>query len=173
MSDRPALLVTVAADTVTFSLTRAGGAPAPVAVPVGPAALGRAGLDGTSDPPAPEDLTNALGAVADHVDDVAIAVPEVVDAPLHIAGRGVWHLVTVEAGHDPGGDEVVLDRAEVEEVFRAVATETREDRRHNPGLDPDQVDSIIAVCCVVLGTMRRLGLEAATFHRDAPVWATA
>ena len=46
-----------------------------------------------------------------------------------------------------------------EDVFRALATERRADRLHNPGLEPSRVDTILGTCCLVLAVMRRLQLE--------------
>ena len=44
--------------------------------------------------------------------------------------------LAVEHGGVAEGAAVVLERDAAEEVFRALATETRADRLHNPGLDP-------------------------------------
>ena len=65
-------------------------------------------------------------------------MPAVVDAhDVHVRGDEAWHLATVEHGRSPDGhDGSVVDRDAVEEVFRTLATETRAERLHNPGLDP-------------------------------------
>ena len=103
----------------------------------------------------------------DHVDDVMRDVPAVIDAhDVHLRGDEAWHLATVELGRPPTGPSHVVDRDAMEEVFRALATEPRAQRRHNPGLDPVRVDSVLATCCVVVGVMRRLQLAAVSF--DAP-----
>jgi hypothetical protein len=130
------------------------------ALPVGPAVLLAEEL-GDADPPAPGQLTNAIGAVADHVDDVLRWRPAVVDASdVRLRGDEAWHLARVERGHEPDGAAVRLSRDEAEEVFRALATERRADRLHNPGLDPGRVDSVVATCCVLVGLMRKLHLDA-------------
>ena len=49
-----------------------------------------------------------------------------------------------------------LGRDDLEDLFRTLATERRRDRLHNPALQPDRVDSILATCCAVLAIMRRL-----------------
>jgi exopolyphosphatase/pppGpp-phosphohydrolase len=59
---------------------------------------------------------------------------------------------------------VVVDRDGAEEVFRALATESRADRLHNPGLEPARVDTVLAASCVLVGMMRRLQLDAVTIE---------
>ena len=129
-------------------------------LPIGPLAL----LDGPmqrDDPPAPEQLTNALGFVQDHLDDVLIAAPSVAATPSVVAvGEHAVALAQVETSTVPMPYR--LDRADADEVFRTLATEPIADRRHNPGLPATHVESIVATCCVILGIMRRLGLDAIT-----------
>ncbi len=128
-------------------------------VPVGPATL----LDGPlrgSDPPLPADLTNALGLVHDHLDDLIIEAPSIAAAPAVIAsGAHAEAMARVEIGADeiPIGYE--LHRADADEVFRTLAVEDASDRRRNPGLPDGHVESIVATCCVILGIMRRLDLR--------------
>jgi hypothetical protein len=128
-------------------------------VPVGPATL----LDGPlrgNDPPLPADLTNALGLVQDHLDDLLIEAPSIAATPAVIAsGAHAEAMARVEIGADeiPIGYE--LHRAAADEVFRTLAVEDAADRRHNPGLPDEHVESIVATCCVILGVMRRLDLR--------------
>jgi exopolyphosphatase/pppGpp-phosphohydrolase len=138
-------------------------------LPVGPGALlGEELVD--PDPPTPEQLTNALGAVVDHLDDVVRLQPDVADATdVRVGGAEAWHLATVERGRPPDGGDVQLDRDGVEEVFRAIATESRADRVHNPGLDPDRVDTVVATCCVLVALMRKLHLASLRVVRTPDV----
>lgn len=53
----------------------------------------------------------------------------------------------------------VLTRAAAEDVFRTLATEPIEDRRHNPGLEPGRVDVIVGGCCILQAILRFFGLE--------------
>lgn len=128
-------------------------------VPIGPATL-LAGPLRSSDPPMPADLTNALGLVQDHLDDLLIEAPAIAATPAVIAsGAHAEAMARVEIGADviPIGYE--LHRADADEVFRTLAVEGAADRRHNPGLPGDHVESIVATCCVILGIMRRLDLR--------------
>lgn len=128
-------------------------------LPVGPLAL----LDGplgTADPPTAVDLTNALGLVHDHLDDVLMAAPSITAAPsFTAAGEHARAMAHVEIGKDSIPDGYLLQRDAAEEVFRTLVVESRAERRFNPGLDAGHVDSIVATCCVILGLMRRLGLH--------------
>ena len=156
----------VAVDASTVTVSHRG---RDFRLPVGPGALLGDEL-ADPDPPTAAQLTNALGAVADHLDDVVRLQPDVVDATdVRVRGAEPWHLATVERGAPPEGDEVELERDEVEEVFRALATESRADRVHNPGLDPDRVDTVVATCCVLVGLMRKLHLASVRVVRAAGV----
>jgi hypothetical protein len=136
-------------------------------IPVGPAQLLATDLV-DPDPPTPAQLTNAVGRVADHVDDVLRDVPETIDAhDVHVRGDELWHLAAVELGRAPSTSSVVIDRDAAEEVFRTLATESRAARLHNPCLEPARVDTVLAASCVLIGMMRRLHLEAVTIEAAA------
>jgi len=108
----------------------------------------------------PVALSNALGAVHDHLDDVLIATPEM-RSPSSVTARGphVLSLARVEHGNDRLPADYRLSRSGADEVFRTVVGEAPAERVHNPGLDPAHVHTIIPTCCVVLGLMRRLELR--------------
>jgi hypothetical protein len=133
-------------------------------IPIGPEVLLRTDLL-DPDPATAIGLTNAIGAVVDHVDDVLREVPAVIDASdVHVRGEELWHLAVVERGAPLAESSVRIEREAAEEVFRALATESRADRLHNPGLEPDRVDSVLAASCVLVGLMRRLHLDAVTIE---------
>jgi exopolyphosphatase / guanosine-5'-triphosphate,3'-diphosphate pyrophosphatase len=135
-------------------------------VPVGPALLVDTALQG-ADPPAPHMLTNALGLVQDHLDDLIIEAPSIAAAPSVVAtGPHAVAMARVEIGADTVPDDYVLHRADADEVFRTLAVEPVADRRHNPGLDDTHVESIIGTCCVILGIMRRLELSSIAVRPD-------
>jgi exopolyphosphatase/guanosine-5'-triphosphate,3'-diphosphate pyrophosphatase len=134
-------------------------------VPVGPLTLLAGPLRG-ADPPAPADLTNALGLVQDHLDDLLIEEPSITAAHDVVAlGRHAEAMARVEIGADRVPDGYELLRADADEVFRTLAVEPLADRRHNPGLPEAHVESIVATCCVILGIMRRLDLHAVHIGR--------
>lgn len=115
-----------------------------------------------TDPPRPEALTNALGAMADHLDDVLREHPDLLDTEhLTFAGPTIVSLARVEVGGDVHDDRLVLARSAAEEIFRMVASDTAVERAHHPGLPSAHVDTIVATCCIVLACLRRLHLDAA------------
>jgi exopolyphosphatase/pppGpp-phosphohydrolase len=132
-------------------------------MPIGVRTLADDELAGT-DPPRPEQLSNALGLVEDHVEDVVLAHPDLGDlvatTTVVVEGPLVLSLARVELGHDEVPAGFRLSRPAVEDVFRTVATEPRTARAYNPGLPSEHVDVIVAGCCVVVGLMRRLQLDA-------------
>ncbi len=128
-------------------------------LPIGPVALFDGPLE-RSDLPSPVQLTNALGLVQDHLDDVIIAAPAIMTASSVLAvGAHAVELARVEIGSRDVPGAYALQRSDADEVFRTLALEPAIERRHNPGLDPTHVDSIVGTCCVILGIMRRLDLS--------------
>jgi exopolyphosphatase/guanosine-5'-triphosphate,3'-diphosphate pyrophosphatase len=123
------------------------------------------------DPPRPEELTNAIGLAADYADDLIRQHPEVlgVDRVIGVAGTIVT-VAAVELGlHAFDRDALhglVLPREAVEDVFRTLATESLEDRRHNPGLPADRADVIVGGCCILVGLLRRLQVSHLTVSID-------
>jgi exopolyphosphatase/pppGpp-phosphohydrolase len=165
VSDAPGTLVVTIDDRVV-SVDVVGGDS--YELPVGPLAL-RDGPLGADDPPSAINLTNALGLVQDHLDDLIIADPSIAAPPRVVAaGRHADALARVEIGADSVPEGYELAREDADEVFRTLALERRDDRRFNPGLDPDHVESIIGTCCVILGIMRRLDLRGVTIPPTVP-----
>jgi hypothetical protein len=113
------------------------------------------------DPPHPASLTNALGAIDDHLDDLARehGGDRLQGAPTSVAGVSVDGLARLELGADEAPPALTLARDAAEEVFRLVATEPASDRASNPGLPSDDVERIVATCCIVVATMRRFHLD--------------
>ena len=141
-------------------------------IPIGPLSL----VDDVferRDPPTTAALTNALGIVQDHLDDVVIEAPAVAaTASIVFAGHHACSLAQVEVGSIILPAACRLDRAGIDEVFRTIVAESPAERRHNPGLDDAHLDTIVATCCIVLAIMRRLALHDAEFH-DAVLTDTA
>lgn len=111
-----------------------------------------------TDPPRPEELTNAIGAVVDHVDDVVRVAPTIVGASIEVSGAEATAIVAVEVG-GAASLPFRLRRDVAEEVFRTLATEPARDRAANPGLDAAMVDTVVAGCCAMVAIMRRLHLD--------------
>ena len=119
-----------------------------------------------TDPPLPEELTNAIGLFMDHLEDVAREVPGAVFADtIEMRGPGVQALVDTETGH-PTLLPYTLARSVAEDVFRTLATESAIDRLLNPGLPPAEVHRVVAVCCAVVAVLR--SLDAAQIVLTAP-----
>lgn len=118
-----------------------------------------------SDPPLPEELSAAISVARLHLDDVDREVPTMGRAAQLVGVAGtVTTIAAVEIGlltYDP---EVIdgfrLERAAAEDVFRTLATESLEDRVHNPGLEPERADVIVGGCCVLVSIMRHWDFDA-------------
>lgn len=117
-----------------------------------------------SDPPAPEELSNAISAVRDLVADVPRVVPGAADAATLVGLAGtVTTVAAIELGipeYDPEQiHHFVLTHDAAEDVFRTLATESAAQRAHNPGLEPGRVDVIVGGTAVLVGIFRVLGFE--------------
>ena len=121
----------------------------------------------SSDLPRPEDLTNLIGAVSDELEDITRDHP-VVGSQMRTVGVAgtIVTIAAVELGLHDFDDSALhgmsLSRDAAEDVFRTVATEPLALRVQNPGLGSDRADIIVAGCCILVATMRRLHLSEIT-----------
>jgi len=123
--------------------------------------------DFTADPPPPQDLTNAIGAVTDDVEELTRSMPALLGSPRFVGTAGTFvTIAAVELGlmefDDAALHAMVLSRDALEDVFRTLATETFEERILNPGLPRDRADIIVAGCCIAVAIIRRLYLSEIT-----------
>jgi exopolyphosphatase/guanosine-5'-triphosphate,3'-diphosphate pyrophosphatase len=123
-----------------------------------------------SDPPEPEELSQAVSVVRDHLGDVERALPHLHDAQTTVGLAGtITNIATVEQGV-PYSREAVqgfrLTRAAAEEVFRTLALEPASERRHNPGLEPGRVDTIVGGAVVLVTVMRAFELDELLVSED-------
>jgi len=118
-----------------------------------------------SDPPTAEELSQAVSVVRDQLADVGRMLPAARQAATLVGTAGtVWTLAAVELGVDAARSDLIdhfrLTRTAAEEVFRTLATEPAERRRHNPGLEPGRVDVIVGGAVVVVSVMRHWGYDS-------------
>lgn len=117
-----------------------------------------------SDPPKPEELSNAVSAARDELADTLRAVPELRDAAtvLGLAGT-ITTVAAIEQGLAEYDRDRIhhfrLTRAAAEDIFRTLALEPMAERRHNPGLDPGRVDVIVGGVVVLVALFRALDLD--------------
>jgi exopolyphosphatase/guanosine-5'-triphosphate,3'-diphosphate pyrophosphatase len=117
-----------------------------------------------TDPPAPEELSQAISVVDAYLEDVEREVPAARSARRLVGLAGtVTTMAAVEMGL-PAYDRdrihhFVLTRAAAEDVFRTLATEARVDRVHNPGLEEARADVIVGGALVLVTIMRHFGFD--------------
>jgi exopolyphosphatase/guanosine-5'-triphosphate,3'-diphosphate pyrophosphatase len=116
------------------------------------------------DPPQPEELSIALSLIDTYLDDVDREVPGAADANRFVGLAGtITTVAAVELGLAEYDRDRIhhfrLTRAMAEDVFRTLATEKRDDRIANPGLDPGRADVIVGGCCVLVSIFRHWGFE--------------
>ena len=123
-----------------------------------------------SDPPTAEELSQAVSVVRDEVSEVARTLPGLDDVKTAIGLAGtITTVATVEQGV-PYSREAIhgfrLTRAAAEEVFRTLALEPAAERRHNPGLEPARVDTIVGGAVVLVAVLRGLELDELLVSED-------
>ncbi|MGK2949318.1 MAG: Ppx/GppA phosphatase family protein [Acidimicrobiales bacterium] len=117
-----------------------------------------------SDPPAPEELSNAIAEAADWFDELQRQVPAVGAARQVVGLAGtITTVAAVEIGLAEWDRDAIhhfrLTRAAAEDVFRTLATEPLADRVHNPGLERARADVIVGGCCILVALLRTLGID--------------
>ncbi len=116
------------------------------------------------DPPAPEELSNAVAHVRDMLQDAERTLPGVEGAKTLVGLAGtVSTMASVELGlAEYDRDQVHhfrLRREMAEDIFRTFATETNAQRAHNPGLEPGRVDVIVGGVLIAVCVMRQWGFD--------------
>lgn len=117
-----------------------------------------------SDPPRPEELVACLSVAEAHLDDVAREVPMAMGARQLVGLAGtVSTAAAVEIGlAEYDRDQIHhfrLSREAIEDVYRTLVTEARNDRKHNPGLESGRVDTIVGGMCILARIVRYFGAE--------------
>jgi exopolyphosphatase/guanosine-5'-triphosphate,3'-diphosphate pyrophosphatase len=117
-----------------------------------------------SDPPTPEELSGAVSVVRDHLADVEREIPGVREAKTMVGLAGtITTVAAVEQGLAEYDRDAIhhfrLTRAAVEDVFRTLALESLEQRRHNPGLEPGRVDVIVGGTVVLASILRAFDID--------------
>jgi exopolyphosphatase/guanosine-5'-triphosphate,3'-diphosphate pyrophosphatase len=163
-------VVDIGGGSTEFSVGAPGSTPRVASIPFGARNITERILE--HDPPRPEELTNAIGAVVDEVDDVLREITELEGCNRIVGVAGtIVTIAMVELGlrdFDANvlhGMELTKDAAE--DVFRTLATEKLVDRVHNPGLPADRADIIVGGCCALVAILRKLQLPAITVSTTA------
>ena len=116
------------------------------------------------DPPTAEELSQAISVIEIYLDDVLREIPNLGEARTFVGLAGtVSTTASVELGLAEYDREqihhFVLTKPAVEDVFRTLATESIAERKENPGMEEQRADVIVGGLCVLVATMRRLGLS--------------
>lgn len=116
------------------------------------------------DPPQPEELTACISLSEAYLDDVVREIPAVAEARTLVGLAGtITTVAAVEIGLETYDRDRIhhfrLTHDAAEDVFRTLATESRADRIHNPGLEEARADVIVAGCCVLVAVFRHFGFD--------------
>jgi exopolyphosphatase / guanosine-5'-triphosphate,3'-diphosphate pyrophosphatase len=117
------------------------------------------------DPPQPEELTACISFTDTYLEDVVRELPGVADARTLVGLAGtITTVAAVEIGRYDRDlvHHFRLTRDAAEDVFRTLATESRAQRIHNPGLEEARADVIVGGCCILVAILRRFGFDAMT-----------
>ena len=116
------------------------------------------------DPPQPEELSACISLTDAYLDDVVREIPAAAEARTLVGLAGtVTTVAAVEIGLETYDRDRIhhfhLTHEAAEDVFRTLATESRADRIHNPGLEEARADVIVAGCCVLVALFRHFGFD--------------
>ena len=119
-----------------------------------------------SDPPGPEELSAAVAAVRTQLAGASRQMSASAPTPaltlVGLAGT-VSTMAAIELGLESYSSEAIhhfrLTRSAAEDIFRTLACETADARRHNPGLEAGRVDVIVGGVVVVVGVLRHFGFD--------------
>jgi exopolyphosphatase / guanosine-5'-triphosphate,3'-diphosphate pyrophosphatase len=116
------------------------------------------------DPPQPEELSACISLTDAYLDDVVREIPAAAEARTLVGLAGtVTTVAAVEIGLETYDRDRIhhfrLSHEAAEDVFRTLATESRADRVHNPGLEEARADVIVGGCCVLVALFRHLGFD--------------
>jgi exopolyphosphatase / guanosine-5'-triphosphate,3'-diphosphate pyrophosphatase len=116
------------------------------------------------DPPQPEELSACISLTDAYLDDVVREIPAAAEARTLVGLAGtVTTVAAVEIGLETYDRDRIhhfhLTHEAAEDVFRTLATESRADRVHNPGLEEARADVIVGGCCVLVALFRHLGFD--------------
>lgn len=116
------------------------------------------------DPPLPEELTASISLTDAYLEDVVREVPGVAEARTLVGVAGtITTVAAVELGLATYDRDAIhhfrLTHDAAEDVFRTLATESRAQRIHNPGLEEARADVIVGGCCVLVALFRRFGFD--------------
>jgi exopolyphosphatase/guanosine-5'-triphosphate,3'-diphosphate pyrophosphatase len=155
--DGPFLVVDIGGGSTEFAVGSSGEPDGVLSTDIGCVRITEKFLH--SDPPAPEELSQAFDVVRGHLDDVARVIPSVDEVRRFVGLAGtVTTMAAVELGlADYDRDRIhhfVLTRAAAEDVFRTLATESRRRRLYNPGLEEARADVIVGGAIIVTAIMR-------------------
>lgn len=155
--DGPFLVVDIGGGSTEFAVGSSGEPDGVLSTDIGCVRITEKFLH--SDPPAPEELSQAFDVVRGYLDDVARVIPSVADVRRFVGLAGtVTTMAAVEVGlAEYDRDRIhhfVLTRAAAEDVFRTLATESRRRRLYNPGLEEARADVIVGGAVIVTAIMR-------------------
>ncbi len=117
-----------------------------------------------NDPPLPEELSAAQSLIDLHLDDVLMSIPGIQSATNVYGVAGTVSATSmIEQGlYEYNFDSVhrhIMKKQDIEEVFRLLATDNREGRLSNPGMEEGRVDVIVGGLCILAQIMRKLDFE--------------
>jgi exopolyphosphatase / guanosine-5'-triphosphate,3'-diphosphate pyrophosphatase len=116
------------------------------------------------DPPQAEELSACISLTDAYLDDVVREIPAAAEARTLVGLAGtITTVAAVEIGLETYDRDRIhhfhLTREAAEDVFRTLATESRADRIHNPGLEEARADVIVGGCCVLVALFRHFGFH--------------
>lgn len=116
------------------------------------------------DPPQPEELYACISVTEAYLDDIAREMPAINEAKTVVGLAGtITSMAAMEIGLAEWDRDAIhhfrFEHGAIEDVFRTLVTESLEDRKYNPGLEPARADVIVGGSCILVAIVRWLGVD--------------
>jgi exopolyphosphatase/guanosine-5'-triphosphate,3'-diphosphate pyrophosphatase len=131
-----------------------------------------------TDPPAPSDLEHVQRLIADRLDEAEVAVPEIHTARTFVAVSGTaTTFQAIALGLDRDDPDRIhrtwLALPDAERVLDELCTMTTAERSDLSVMAPGRGGVIVAGGAILVGTMRRFGIERALISETDILWGLA
>jgi exopolyphosphatase/guanosine-5'-triphosphate,3'-diphosphate pyrophosphatase len=132
----------------------------------------------STDPPAPGELETLQRLIADHLDEAEVAVPEIHTARTFVAVSGTaTTFQAIALGLDRDDPDRIhrtwLALPDAERVLDDLCRMTAAERSALPVMAPGRGDVIVAGGAILVGTMRRFGIQRALVSETDILWGLA
>jgi exopolyphosphatase/guanosine-5'-triphosphate,3'-diphosphate pyrophosphatase len=175
--DAPFLLLDIGGGSTEFVVGREPGrAEQQVSTQMGSVRMTERAI--TTDPPAPAELDHLQRLIAERLDEAEVAVPQIHTARTFVAVSGTattFQAIALDLDRDDPDriHRTWLSLRDAERVLEKLCRMTTAERADLPVMAPGRGGVIVAGGAILVGTMRRFGMERALVSETDILWGLA